>query len=152
MSTGPSESSKLWTESRFRGVDGLLMLFFSSTSFLMFPMSFLMSSRSLLGSILNSQIDSPTFENDGFYLKNINIFERTTFAIQRWFWKRFGALAGAFWELQGIPWGLSRASKSTQEGFQIHPGTILGLGCSLLAVKDGLGTVLSSFGTSRGGF
>ena len=79
-------------------------------------------------------------------------FRKTTFAIQRWFWKRFGALAGAFGELWGIPWGLSKGSKSTQEGFQIHLGTILGLVCSLLAAKDGAGTVLSSFGASRGGF
>ena len=64
----------------------------------------------------------------------------------------FWALAGGFWELWGISWGLSRASKSNQEGFQIHLGIILGLVCSLLAVKDGLGTVLSSFGASRNGF
>ena len=78
--------------------------------------------------------------------------EKKTFAIQRWFWTRFGALAGVFWELWGISWGLSRASKPNQEGFQIHLGTILGLVCSLLAVKDGLGTVLSSSGASRNGF
>ena len=48
--------------------------------------------------------------------------------------------------------GLSRASKSTQESFQIHLGILLGLACSPLDAKDGLGTVISSFGTSRGGF
>ena len=48
---------------------------------------------------------------------------------------------GAVLELRGIVWEVSRASKLTQEGFRMHPGIILGLGRSLLAVDDGLGSV-----------
>ena len=36
--------------------------------------------------------------------------------------------------------GLSGASRFTEEGFQIHVGTLLGLACSLLAAKDGART------------
>ena len=42
-------------------------------------------SRSLLGSILNSQTDPPTLKNLDFPLRNLNIFEESTFSIQRWF-------------------------------------------------------------------
>ena len=37
-------------------------------------------------------------------------------------------------------WGLSGASRSTEEGSQIHVGTLLGLVCSLLGARDGVGT------------
>ena len=40
-----------------------------------------------------------------FYYENLNIFEKSTFSIQRWFWKRFGALSASFWELLGGSWG-----------------------------------------------
>ena len=53
----------------------------------------------------------------------------------------FGSVsAGAFGDLLGMFLGLSGASRSTEEGFQIHFGIILGLVCSLLAAKDGVGT------------
>ena len=77
------------------------------------------------------------------------MFDKTTFSIRRWCWERFGALAGALWEILGMYWGLSAAPKSTLESFQIHLGTLVALVCSLLAAKDGFGNVLSSFGTSR---
>ena len=80
------------------------------------------------------------------------IFEKSTFSIQIWFWKRFGALSGSFWELLGVSWELFGASRSTKEGLQIRLGTLLGLVCSLLAAEDGLGSVdvvfLSPLGAS----
>ena len=66
-------------------------------------------------------------------------FRKTAFASQGWFWKSFGAPAGAFGDIWGMSLGLSGASRSTEEGFQIHFGTLLGLVCSLLAAKDGVG-------------
>ena len=68
------------------------------------------------------------------------MFDKTPFSIRRWFWERFGAPAGTFGDLWGMSWGLSGASRSTEEGFQIHFGTLLGLVCSLLAARDGVGT------------
>ena len=77
------------------------------------------------------------------------MFDKTLFAIGRWFWKCFRALAGIIWELRGMSLGISEIAGSTQKGFQIHLGPVLGLVCLLVAAKDGLGTVRSSFGASR---
>ena len=67
-------------------------------------------------------------------------------------WEAFWGSRGVFRELWGMPWGPSRASRSTQKGFQIHLRTLMGLVSSLLGATDGLGTVISSFGASRNGF
>ena len=64
------------------------------------------------------------------------------------FWGSREGLLGPLGHVLGALWG----SRSTREGFQIHLGTVLGLVCSLFAAKYGLGTVLSSFGTSRDRF
>ena len=95
---GPSESSKLSTKSRFRGVDGLLMLFFSSIFFFIFPMSFLISSRSLLGSILSSPMDPPTLTNDGLpgeyqHVRKNNVCDPKM--VLEAFWGSRGGLWGA---------------------------------------------------------
>ena len=83
-------------------------------------------------------------------------FRKTTFAIRRWFWKRFGALSGLFGGLLGVSWGRFGASRSIREGLQIRLGTLLGLVGSLLAADDGFGSVLglslARFGCSRGPF
>ena len=68
------------------------------------------------------------------------MFDKTPFSILRWFWERVGAPTGAFGDLRGMSWGLSGASRSTDKGFQNHFGTLLGLVCSLLAAKDGVGS------------
>ena len=75
----------------------LLMVFFSSIFYLLLSISFFISSRNLLGPILNSQADPPTLKN----LRNLDMFETSTFSIQRLFGKRFGALSGSFWKLLG---------------------------------------------------
>ena len=67
------------------------------------------------------------------------MFDKTRFSHRTRVWMRFGAPAGAFEDLWGMYWGLSGASRSTEEGFQIHVGSLLGLVCSLLAAKDGVG-------------
>ena len=66
---------------------------------------------------------------------NINV------STQRWFWERFGALSGCFWEFLGVSSRLFGASRSTKEGLEIRLGTLFGLLRSLLAAKDGLGSV-----------
>ena len=71
--------------------------------------------------------------------KNINMIDKTKCSLRTWFWERFRAPAGDFGDLWGMFWGLSGDSRSTEEGFQIHVGTLLGLVCSLLAAKNGLG-------------
>ena len=63
---------------------------------------------------------------------NINV------STQRWFWERFGALSGCFWEFLGVSSRLFGASRSTKEGLEIRLGTLFGLLCSLLAAKDGI--------------
>ena len=61
---------------------------------------------------------------------------------------------GSSWELLGVSWGLSGASRSTKRGLQIRPGTPLGLVRPLLAAEDGreslLGQSLASFWCSWG--
>ena len=48
-----------------------------------------------------------------FYYGNPYMFkEIKVFVIQRWFWKRFGALLGSLWELLGVFWELLGASRS----------------------------------------
>ena len=67
MTSGPSESSKLSTKSRFRGVaerripEQVIEIEVRRPRGM--SMSFFISSRSLLGSILSSQTDPPTLEN-----------------------------------------------------------------------------------------
>ena len=75
---------------------------------------------------------------------NDNMFEKSTFSIQKRFCNRLGVLSGSFWELLGVSWELLRASGSTKEGVQIRLGTLLGLVCLLRAAEGGLGKVLGS--------
>ena len=72
-------------------------------------MSFFISSRSLLGSILSSQTDPPTLKNDGFmegilaFLK-INVFDPKM--VLKAFWGSLGllleALGGPLGALKGL--------------------------------------------------
>ena len=49
------------------------------------PMSFFISSRCLLGSILSSQTDAPTLEHVDFTVGILTFLKISRFSIQRWF-------------------------------------------------------------------
>ena len=103
-------------------------------------MSFFISSRSLLWSILSSQTDPPTLKNYDFTSRILTFLKNHRFRSKDGFESVFGALPGSFWELLGVPGELFRASGSTKEGLQIRLRVLLGLVCSLLAAEDGLGS------------
>merc|ERR1712078_909361 len=54
------------------------MLLFLFLFFLLFSMSFFISSRSLLGSILSSQTDPPTIKNVDFTTAGVRFFEKSS--------------------------------------------------------------------------
>ena len=69
--------------------------------------------------------------------------------MRSWVWECFGVPAGALGDLWGMYWGLSGASTSPEESFQIQEGGHLGLVRLLLTAKDGLGPKQMAFGSHR---
>ena len=100
-------------------------------------MSSFISSRSLLGSILRSQTDAPTFENVDFTMGILTCLKNQRFRFKDGFESVLGLSRGPL----GGSWELFGASRSTKEGLEIRLGTLFGLVCSLLAADDGLGSV-----------
>ena len=71
------------------------------------PMSFFISSRSLLWSILSSQTDPPIIKNDDFMMAGARFLKNHNFQPKgKWFWKRFGSLSASFWARLGLSGGL----------------------------------------------
>ena len=105
MSSGPSESSKLSTKSRFRGVAERGIPEQVVDIEVRRPRG---TPRSLSGSILSSQTDPPTSENVDFtmgiltFLKN-NVFDPKMVLIA--FWGSLGLLLGALGGILGALWG-----------------------------------------------
>ena len=45
----------------------------------------------------------------------MSMFDKTRSSLRRWFWERFGAPAGSFWQPWGMSWGLSGARDDNAE-------------------------------------
>ena len=74
---------------------------FSFLFVLIFSMSFFISSRSLLASILTSQTDPPTFKNGGFMMAGVRFFKNHHFRSK----DGFGCVLGFPWASLGSSWG-----------------------------------------------
>ena len=68
-------------------------------------MSFFISSRNLLGSILSSHTDPPTLKNLDFPEGILTFLKNQRFRSKDGFESVLGALSGSFWELLGVFWG-----------------------------------------------
>ena len=77
------------------------MVFFSSIFYLLLSISFFISFRSLLGSILNSQTDPPTFKNDGFMRAAARFLKNQHFRSK----DGFESVWGLSWAPFGSSWG-----------------------------------------------
>ena len=75
-------------------------------------MSFFIFSRSLLGLILNSQTDPPTFKNVDFPNRMFTCSRNQLFSIQKRFCNRFGVPSGSFWVILGGLLGALSASRA----------------------------------------
>ena len=86
-----------------------LMVFFSSILYLLLSISFFISSRNLLGSILSSQTDPPTLKNLDFrqeiliFVKNYDLDPKM---VLKAFGGSLGLLVGALGGLLAALWGL----------------------------------------------
>ena len=78
-----------------------LMLFFSSMFYLLFSISFFISPRSLLGSILNSQTDPPTLGNVDFTIGILTVLKHQRFRPKDGFESVLGLSRAPF----GSSWG-----------------------------------------------
>ena len=90
--------------------------FFRLFSFYLFSMSFFISSRSLLGSILSSQTDPPTLTHVSFMKRILAFLKNQRFRSKDGFESVLGLsrlLLGALGGLLGVSWELLRASGST---------------------------------------
>ena len=92
----------LWSRSIFVALDALFLSFF----FLLFSMSFLISSRSLLGSILSSQTDPPTLKNVDFMMAGARFLKNHHFRSKDGFENVLGLSRPPFGSSWGVLGGL----------------------------------------------
>ena len=147
----PSCRAKRW-QSFLKLFLSLLMVFFSSIFYLLLSISFFISFRSLLGSILSSQTDPPTFKNDGFmraaarFLKNQHFRSKDGFesvlGLSR---PPFGSSWGSPGGLLGAPSGLWIDQRGPPDSSWNSLGPRLLASCCRKWPWEGSGAVFGSF-------
>ena len=119
------------------------------------PMSFFISSRSLLGSIFNSQADHPTLQNEDFTIRILTCMKNQRFRSKDGFesvWGLSRARFGRSWGSLGSSLGpLDRPKRASRVVLELSWASF----ARVLLPKMALGAlwdVFGSFGTSWGRF